>query len=77
MMLLFFLQTIQEFNSLKEELTLAILNRYNSADLMFLFREGLSFIIRRLSSNSNTNFLFSLVSTLKFSKDGKWLQSIK
>ena len=28
---------------------------------MFLFKEGLSLIIRRLSFNSNRNFLFSLV----------------
>ena len=48
-------------------------NRCNGADLMFLFKEGLSLIIRRLSFNANTNFLFSLVSTLKLSKDGKWL----
>ena len=46
-------------------------NRCNGADLMFLFKEGLSLIIRRLSFNFS--FLFSLVSTLKLSKDGKWL----
>ena len=44
---------------------------------MFLFKEGLSLIIRRLSFNSNRNFLFSLVRTLTFSKDGEWLQSNK
>ena len=44
---------------------------------MFLFKEGLSLIIRRLSFNSKRNFLFSLVRTLKFSKDGEWLQSNK
>ena len=44
---------------------------------MFLFKEGLSLIIRRLSFNSNMNFLFSLVRTLKLSKDGEWLQSNK
>ena len=50
-------------------------NRYNAADLMFLFTEGLSLIIRRLSFSSNTNFLISLIYTLTFSKDGEWLQS--
>ena len=64
-------------NSPKDELTLTLSNRYNGADLMFLFKEGLSLIIRRHSFNSNTNFLFSLVSTLKLSKDGEWLQSNK
>ena len=44
---------------------------------MFLFKEGLSLIIRRLSFNSDTIFLFSLVSTLKLSKDNEWLQSNK
>ena len=44
---------------------------------MFLFQEGLSFIVRRLSFNSITIFLFSLVSTLKLSKDGEWLQRKK
>ena len=38
---------------------------------------GLSLIIRRLSFNSNKNFLFFLVSTLKPAKDGEWLQSNK
>ena len=37
---------------------------------MFLFKEGLSVIIRRLSFSSNTNFLIAMVSTLKLSKDG-------
>ena len=41
---------------------------------MLLFKEGLSLITRRLSFNSHRNFLFSLVITLKFSKDGEWLQ---
>ena len=50
---------------------------YNGADLMFLFKEGLSHIVRKLSFNSNTIFLFSLVSTLKPSKDDEWLQSDK
>ena len=50
---------------------------YNGADLMFLFKEGLSHIVRKLSFNSNTIFLFSLVSTLKPSKDDEWLQSEK
>ena len=44
---------------------------------MFLFKKDLSLITRRLSFNSNTNFLFSFDSTLKFSKDGEWLQSNK
>ena len=44
---------------------------------MFLFKEGLSLIIRKLFFNSNRDFLFSLVRTLKFSKDGEWLQSNK
>ena len=44
---------------------------------MFLFKGGLSLIIRGFPLNSNTNFLFSLVSTLKLSKDGEWLQSNK
>ena len=35
-------------------------NRYNDADQMFLFKEGLSLIIRRLPFTSN-KFLFSLV----------------
>ena len=42
---------------------------------MFLLKEGLFLIIGRLSFNSNRNFLFSLLSTLTFSKDGGWLQS--
>ena len=42
---------------------------------MFLFKEALSLIIRRLSFNSNRNFLFSFVRTLKFSKDGEWQKS--
>ena len=42
---------------------------------MFLFKEGWSLIIRRLSFNSNRNFLFSFVRTLKFSKDGEWQKS--
>ena len=56
---------------------LTLSNRYNGVDLMFLFKEGLSLSIRGFSFNSNTKFLFSLVSTLKLSKDGKWLQSNK
>ena len=44
---------------------------------MLLFKEGLSLIIKRLSFNSNTRFLFSLASTRKLSKDGEWLQSNK
>ena len=68
---------IQELSSPKGELTYTFSNRYNGADLIFLFKEGLSLIIRRLSFNSNRNFLFSLVRTLKCSKDGEWLQSNK
>ena len=37
---------------------------------MILFKEGLSLITRRLSFNPNTNFLSSLVSTLRLSKHG-------
>ena len=44
---------------------------------MFLFIECLSLIIRRLSFNCNSIFLFSLVRTLKPSKDVEWLQSNK
>ena len=43
----------------------------------FLYKEGRYLIIRRLSFSSNTNFLFSLISTLKISNDGEWLQSNK
>ena len=68
---------IQELSSPKGELTYTVSNRYNGADLIFLFKEGLSLIIRRLSFNSNRIFLFSLVRTQKFSKDGEWLQSNK
>ena len=50
---------------------------YNGADLMFLFKNSLSLVIRRFSFNFNKNFLFSLVSTQKHSKDGGCLQSIK
>ena len=57
---------IQELSSPKGESTYTLSNRYNGADLMFLFKEGLSLIIRRLSFSSNRNFLSSLVSTLKF-----------
>ena len=51
--------------------------KYDGASLMSLFKECLSLIIRRLFFNPNTNFLFPLVSTLKLSKDGEWLQSNK
>ena len=43
---------------------------------MFLFREGLSFFISRLVFNSSTIFLFSLISTLHFLKDGEWIKII-
>ena len=52
-------------------------NRYKGADLMFLFKESLSLIIRRLSFNFNTNFLFYLLSILKFSKNCERFQSKK
>ena len=68
---------IQELSSPKGELAYTLPNSYNDADLMFLFKEGLSLIIKRLSLNSNRNFVFSLVRTLKFPKDGEWLQSNK
>ena len=35
-------------------------NRYNGADLMFLLKEGVSLIIRRLSFNSDRNFYFPI-----------------
>ena len=44
---------------------------------MFLFKQGLPLIVRRLYFSSNTNFLFSLVSVLKLAKQGEWLQSNK
>ena len=44
---------------------------------MYLFKVGLSPIVKRLSFNPNTDFLFSLISTLKLSKVGEWLQSNK
>ena len=50
-----------------------IIINYNGADLMPLFKEVLSLIIWRLPFNSNINFLFSLVSTPTFWKDGEWL----
>ena len=46
-------------------------NRYKDAELMFLFSDGLSLIIRRLSLISNKNFLFSYAKMLKLSKEGK------
>ena len=49
-------------------------NRLNGADLMFLFKEDVDLIIERLSFNSNTNFVFSVLSTLKLSKNGEWLK---
>ena len=49
-------------------------NRLNGADLMFLFKEDVDLIIERLSFNSNTNFVFSVLSTLKLSKNGQWLK---
>ena len=46
-------------------------NKDNSTHVTFLFEEGLSLITRRPSFNSNINFLFSLVNTLWFLKDGE------
>ena len=43
---------------------------------MFLFKEGLSIIIRRLSILMII-FLSSLVKTLNFKKNGVWFQSNK
>ena len=51
------------------------LNRYNGADVMFLFI-GWPVVVKRLSFISHTNFLFSLVSILKLWKDGEWSQVI-
>ena len=42
-------------------------NKYNGADVMFLFRDGLSLIINRLSFSSSKNLLFSPVRILKLS----------
>ena len=66
---------IQELSSPKGDQTYTLSNRYNGADLVFLFKEGLSLIIRRLSFNSNRNFLFSLVRTLKFSNEGMKMEN--
>ena len=44
-------------------LNFTMLNRYDGADLTFLFKKGLSLIIRRIFFNSNTNLLFSFVNT--------------
>ena len=44
-------------------------NRYNGADLMFQFKEGLARILRKLSSSSNTNCLFSLARILTFKRE--------
>ena len=41
---------------------------------MFLFNDGLSLMISRLSLISNKYFLFSWAKTLKLSKEGKKLQ---
>ena len=61
----------------KGEQTYTFSNRYNGADLIFLFKEGWSLILRRLSFNSNRSFLFFLVRTLKFSNYEEWLQNNK
>ena len=42
---------------------------------MFLIKEGLSLILGGFLSILIGFFLFSLVRTLTFSKDGEWLQS--
>ena len=53
--------------------------RSNGADLTFLLKEDVSLIIRRLSFNSNANFLFLFFFSviLKLSKSGEWLQGKK
>ena len=48
---------------------------YNGADVMFLFKDGLSLIIDRLSFNYCKNILFSCVRIVKSSKDAEWLQN--
>ena len=58
-------------------LNYTLLNRFNGAGLIFLFKEGSFLIIRRLSFSCNTNLLSCLVSALKLSKDGEWSQSNK
>ena len=45
----------------------ALSNRCNGADVMFLFKDGLSLIINRLSFNSSKSFLLSRVRILKSS----------
>ena len=44
---------------------------------MFMFKEGLSAIIDKLSCNSNRKFFMFPGSTLKLSKDGELWQSNK
>ena len=44
---------------------------YKGAELMFLFNDGFSLMIIRLSLISNKYFLFSWAKTLKLSKEGK------
>lgn len=40
-------------------------NRYNGAGLMFLFKESLSLIIRKISFNFKTNFLGQYTAAFK------------
>ena len=68
---------IQELSYQKGEWTYTLSNRYNSPGLMLLFKEALSFIIRRLSFNFNRILLFSLIRALNISKDGEWFQITK
>ena len=53
------------------------MDRYNGANVMFLFKDGLFLIINRLSFNSSKHFLLSHVRILKSSSDAEWLQNGK
>ena len=64
----------------KTKLTLAILCRIGIMMQIWSFclkKVYLSLLGYFLSFSSKTNFLFSIASTLKLSKDGEWLQSNK
>ena len=52
-----------EFSKRGVNLIYTLLNRYNVPELPFLFKKGLSLVIRRLSFSSNTHLPFSLVIT--------------
>ena len=62
-----------EFPKRGVNLNYTLSNRYDGTGVFFK-KKGVSLIIRRLSFNSNTNFLFS---NFQFSKDDEWLQSNK